>query len=35
MSIKHQNHDREALDYHKDGRPGKLEIIPSTQLISS
>ncbi len=35
MSIKHQNHDREALDYHKDGRPGKLEIIPSTQLISA
>ena len=29
------NLEKEALDYHKKGRPGKLEITPTTPLISS
>ncbi len=29
------NLEKEALDYHKKGRPGKLEISPTTTLISS
>ena len=29
------NLDKEALEYHKKGRPGKLEIIPTTPLTSS
>ncbi len=29
------NLEKEALEYHKKGRPGKLEIIPTTPLISS
>ena len=29
------NLEKEALEYHKKGRPGKLEITPTTPLISS
>ena len=29
------NLEKEALEYHKKGRPGKLEITPTTSLISS
>ena len=35
MSSKNQNQKKEALDYHRNGKPGKLEIIPSTQLNSA
>ena len=29
------NLEKEALEYHKKGRPGKLEVTPTTPLISS
>ena len=29
------NLEKEALEYHKKGRPGKLEITPTTPLTSS
>ena len=29
------NLEKEALEYHNKGRPGKLEITPTTPLISS
>ena len=32
---KKSNLEKEALEYHKKGRPGKLEITPTTPLISS
>ena len=32
MSGENNNQKKDALDYHKSGKPGKLEIIPSTQL---
>ena len=35
MSQKKSSLDKEALDYHKNGRPGKLEISPTTPLNSS
>ena len=35
MSQKSSNFDKEALEYHKSGRPGKLEISPTTPLNSS
>ena len=35
VSNRKSNLEKEALEYHKKGRPGKLEIIPTTPLISS
>ena len=35
MSQKNSSLYKEALDYHKNGRPGKLEISPTTPLNSS
>ena len=35
MSGENINQKKDALDYHKNGKPGKLEIIPSTQLNSA
>ena len=35
MSGENLNQNKDALDYHKNGKPGKLEIIPSTQLNSA
>ncbi len=35
MSGENYNQKKEALDYHKNGKPGKLEIIPSTELNSA
>ncbi len=35
MSPKYSIQNKEALDYHKSGRPGKLEINPTTPLNSS
>ncbi len=35
VSNNKSNLEKEALDYHKKGRPGKLEITPTTPLISS
>ena len=35
MSQKKSFQNKEALDYHKSGRPGKLEITPTTPLNSS
>ena len=35
MSGENLNQKKDALDYHKNDKPGKLEIIPSTQLNSA
>ena len=35
MSGENYNQRKDALDYHKNGKPGKLEIIPSTELNSA
>ena len=35
MTGENLNQKKDALDYHKNGEPGKLEIIPSTQLNSA